>query len=413
MRHALLSLLVLISGTIHAASTTVTTTADQTITGQKIFSGTNKLCVKDPSDTDKACLVAPALGSATITLTLPSTTSTIATLADIAGGGFGDVTGPGSATDGAWALFDGTTGKLLKNGSVPAAVASSGSASDLGSGTLNCARTPALTGDVTTSAGSCSTTISNNAVTNAKSAQMAAHRFKGNNTGSTADPIDLTATELTAELNALVGDSGSGGTKGLVPAPAAGDAAASKFLKADGTWTAAGGGGAWTRLDEIVTSGSQATVDFTSISGAYRILKIFFVSADTQAGTASVVMRVRINNDTTSGHYTAAQYEGEQGGSGVHTTMAASSGGVFVCGNPQSGNSSISNNGELMLVQYANTSWHKRIHTQCSYDDGTVGLSTFSLSARWISTAAITRVTFTTDGTAFANGSVFTLYGIN
>ena len=41
----------------------------------------------------------------------------------------------------------------------------------------------------------------------------------------------------------LVGDSGSGGTRGTVPAPAAGDAAAGKFLKADGTWTVPSGGG--------------------------------------------------------------------------------------------------------------------------------------------------------------------------
>ncbi len=38
--------------------------------------------------------------------------------------------------------------------------------------------------------------------------------------------------------NQLIGDTGSGGTRGLVPAPASGDAAANKFLKADGTWTA-------------------------------------------------------------------------------------------------------------------------------------------------------------------------------
>jgi hypothetical protein len=43
----------------------------------------------------------------------------------------------------------------------------------------------------------------------------------------------------------MVGDSGAGGTKGLVPAPASGDAAASKFLRADGAWAVpAGGGGA-------------------------------------------------------------------------------------------------------------------------------------------------------------------------
>jgi hypothetical protein len=37
-------------------------------------------------------------------------------------------------------------------------------------------------------------------------------------------------------INTFVGDSGSGGLRGAVPAPAAGDAAANKYLKADGTW---------------------------------------------------------------------------------------------------------------------------------------------------------------------------------
>jgi hypothetical protein len=35
----------------------------------------------------------------------------------------------------------------------------------------------------------------------------------------------------------MTGDSGSGGADGLVPAPAAGDAALQKFLRADATWT--------------------------------------------------------------------------------------------------------------------------------------------------------------------------------
>ena len=39
-----------------------------------------------------------------------------------------------------------------------------------------------------------------------------------------------------ADLPPMIGDSGSGGTKGAVPPPGSGDAAAGKFLKADGTW---------------------------------------------------------------------------------------------------------------------------------------------------------------------------------
>jgi hypothetical protein len=49
---------------------------------------------------------------------------------------------------------------------------------------------------------------------------------------------DATASASTALLDVFTGDSGSGGAKGLVPAPAAGDAAAEKFLKANGSWSA-------------------------------------------------------------------------------------------------------------------------------------------------------------------------------
>jgi len=43
-------------------------------------------------------------------------------------------------------------------------------------------------------------------------------------------------------LALMTGDSGAGGTAGLVPAPGAGDAAANKYLKADATWTAVAAG---------------------------------------------------------------------------------------------------------------------------------------------------------------------------
>lgn len=95
----------------------------------------------------------------------------------------------------------------------------------------------ALTGDVTASGpGSVAATIANNVVTNAKAAQMAAHTFKGNNTGSTANAGDLTATQLTAELNVM-----APGLKGLAPAPS-GSPSSTKYLSEDGTYSTPAGG---------------------------------------------------------------------------------------------------------------------------------------------------------------------------
>lgn len=97
------------------------------------------------------------------------------------------------------------------------------------SGTNTGDQTITLTGDVTgTGTGSFAATIANNAVTNAKSAQMAAHTFKGNNTGSTANAADLTATQLTAELNQF-----TSGLQGVVPSSGGGTA---NYLRADGSW---------------------------------------------------------------------------------------------------------------------------------------------------------------------------------
>ncbi|MBO9665757.1 MAG: hypothetical protein J7501_02970 [Bdellovibrio sp.] len=73
--------------------------------------------------------------------------------------------------------------------------------SGTGSGWLTIGGSPAgvtaLTGDVTASGtGSVAATIANSAVTNAKMANMAAYTLKGNNTGSSAVPTDVTITSL-------------------------------------------------------------------------------------------------------------------------------------------------------------------------------------------------------------------------
>lgn len=79
-----------------------------------------------------------------------------------------------------------------------------------------------------------------------------------------------TPTQVTSTLINFVGDSGSGGTKGIVPAPAAGDAAAGKYLKSDGTWTTPSGAAAGinrtiTSISSVTTAGATASTDYVYI----------------------------------------------------------------------------------------------------------------------------------------------------
>ncbi len=105
-------------------------------------------------------------------------------------------------------------------------------------GTNSGDQTITLTGDVTGSGtGSFAVTIANNAVSNAKAADMAAATFKGRVTAGTGDPEDLTGTQATSLLDVAV----AAGAKGLVPATVAGDA--TKFLRGDMTFVAIPGGG--------------------------------------------------------------------------------------------------------------------------------------------------------------------------
>lgn len=79
------------------------------------------------------------------------------------------------------------------------------------------------------------------------------------NTGTASGQVPLLTTGgvlAAARLPAMVGDGGSGGIKGAVPAPGSGDA--TKFLKGDGTWSAAGlFTAAFTSSGQTITAGGS------------------------------------------------------------------------------------------------------------------------------------------------------------
>ena len=88
-----------------------------------------------------------------------------------------------------------------------------------------------VTGNISGSAGSVSGT---NVVTNTNLSQMATYTIKGNNTGATANAADLTVAQVNAILPVFTST-----LNGLVPLSGGGT---TNFLRADGTWAAAGGG---------------------------------------------------------------------------------------------------------------------------------------------------------------------------
>lgn len=95
----------------------------------------------------------------------------------------------------------------------------------------------ALTGNVVANGpGSVSATIQANVVSNSMLSQMATNTIKGNNTGSTANAADLTTAQVAAILPAFIGDSGAGGTQGLVPAPPTASRQYADYLSASGSW---------------------------------------------------------------------------------------------------------------------------------------------------------------------------------
>lgn len=204
------------------------------------------------------------------------------------------------------------TGDLTVNGNT--------TIGNAGGDTLSVVATGTFTGNQTfngTATFTSTVTVPDASFSNAKLATVATATLKGRVTAGTGAVEDLTVTQATNMLNAVVGDSGSGGTKGLVPAPAAGDAALGKVLRADGTWGSEVK--AWAsvtgttvnqgrNVSGVVNSGAGVyTVSFTTAIGNtnYAVLATaslaggspVFVDVDTRL-TGSVVIRFLNNSGT-------------------------------------------------------------------------------------------------------------------
>lgn len=148
----------------------------------------------------------------------------------------------------------------------------------------------ALTGDVTATAGSNSTTIANSAVTLAKMADLATARFIGRVTAGTGVPESLTGTQATTLLDAF-----TSALKGLVPASGGGTA---NFLRADGVFAAPTAADA-TGYTTIVKAANQ------DVTNAGVTNDNDFSFAVTAGAHYMVTMDLTVSGNNTTGDYIA------------------------------------------------------------------------------------------------------------
>ena len=172
------------------------------------------------------------------------------------------------------AAGDAAAGKFLKADGTWAAPSGSGTVTSVG---LTMPAVFSVAGSPVTTSGTLAVTLAT---------QTANTVWAGPTSGGAATP---TFRALVAnDYVTMVGDSGAGGTKGAVPAPAAGDAAAGKFLKADGTWAAPGGGSAqWT------STGGQ----FKIASGAITAGDQVYIQNLETSATDSIGTKLDSSND--------------------------------------------------------------------------------------------------------------------
>jgi hypothetical protein len=164
---------------------------------------------------------------------------------------------------------------------------------------------------------------------------------------------------------------------------------------------AGGGGGSYESIATVTGTGSSSSVTFTSIPSTYKHLQVR-MSAINSFGS----LYMRVNGDTGT-NYSRHYLYGN--GSAVYAAGAASSSLIYL--NPNGGNTTSPQGGIIDIQEYANTSMNKTVRAFIGVDMNGSG-SVWLASGAWLSTSAVTSLTFAFDANNILTGSTFALYGI-
>lgn len=152
-------------------------------------------------------------------------------------------------------------------------------------------------------------------------------------------------------------------------------------------------------LANVTLGSSASSVSFSSITGIYRDLIIVTTAFNTAAGFADIW--ARYNGDSGTNYTRVYMF-----GNGSSTGSGTNSDTVNYLGYSSNVNDNIHT---THIFDYSATDKHKVNLVRANSASNSAGL----YAGRWASTAAITSITFGTNGTSFAAGSTFMLYGVS
>lgn len=163
-------------------------------------------------------------------------------------------------------------------------------------------------------------------------------------------------------------------------------------------------------IQRVNGTGSSQTITFSSIPSGYVSLQIRGIVRSTEAGSGTN-FSIQVNGDTGSNY---AQHRLLGNGTTATASGTASQTSIFAGRAPGAGTTAGTMNVTIVDIHdYLSTNKYKTIRIITGQDSNNTYAGEISLrSGLWMSTSAITSISFVLDNPNFANTTTFALYGM-
>jgi hypothetical protein len=153
-------------------------------------------------------------------------------------------------------------------------------------------------------------------------------------------------------------------------------------------------------ISTVTLTSSASSISFSSIPSTYKHLQIRCLTTCTSPASSATM---QFNGDSGANYKSHALY-GSGGGTGAFASTP-----IYIPGFMGGGKTTSPGAAIIDVLDYQNTNKYKTVRSLDGYDANGSGYISLN-SGLWMSTAAITSITFSF--TSFSDGSQFALYGI-